>query len=263
MKKEELLKQLEESEKYLKERVKEKHNKSRVCYTSMLTQVQHFIEQVKELEVENAPTENADQANSGELPTSVSIPWQALVNSNHELDDLMNQAISEYLSEKYGHGVNSYSTDENLNVYSIDWDTEAKAEEEQEEPKPAVTGILVNVDNQTIDKAELPMNHTLDDIYKMLKCEVIDIVERKVGEKCFDFIVDDNGLLKPDRKVAVAVRQKKFGVCEELVGNVFICSHNDDGELLSISEQDIEYIKKHTAHLIEGADEFKVVLANI
>jgi len=57
------------------------------------------------------------------LPLNLQIKLQDLINKYPELDDILSQAILDYLSDTYGYCVNSYSTDETLNIYDIDWDT--------------------------------------------------------------------------------------------------------------------------------------------
>lgn len=77
---------------------------------------------------------------------------------------------------------------------------------------------------------------TLDDMYREIGCSTIDITTRKVGGKWFDFIVDDEGLLKADSKVSAIYRNEAEGTCEPaLVGTLIICSHDDKGNTVDIS----------------------------
>lgn len=80
---------------------------------------------------------------------------------------------------------------------------------------------------------------SLEDMYREIGCNTIDIASRKVGGKWFDFIVDDEGLLKADPKVSAIYRNEAEGTCEPaLVGTLIICSHDDKGNTIDISLDD-------------------------
>lgn len=91
----------------------------------------------------------------------------------------------------------------------------------------------------------------LDIYYKELNCSTIDIVSRKIGKKRFDIVCDDEGLYNnqiptiftPDGKVMI-------------VGPVIICNHNTDGELESLTSNDILHIifesDAITGHILDG-----------
>lgn len=57
-----------------------------------------------------------------------------------------------------------------------------------------ITGVLVCPDTGTAEKATI--ENSLDGYYKALDCDIIDITMRTVGNKRYDIICDDEGLLK-------------------------------------------------------------------
>ena len=88
--------------------------------------------------------------------------------------------------------------------------------------------------------------HYTDDLqtlYKMLGCNVIDIITRDICKKPFDFIVDDEGLMKDENFLtALSLGNAK----EELYGNILICGIADEnGDLTDISGMDLGRIVPH------------------
>lgn len=80
---------------------------------------------------------------------------------------------------------------------------------------------------------------SLEDMYREIGCDTIDITSRKVEGRWFDFIVDDEGLLKADPKVSAIYRNEAEGTCEPaLVGTLIICSHDEEGNTIDISLED-------------------------
>ena len=76
---------------------------------------------------------------------------------------------------------------------------------------------------------------SLEDMYREIGCDTIDITSRKVNGKKFDFIVDDEGLLKDNPRVSAVYA----GTLEPaLVGTLIICSHDAGGHTTDISLKD-------------------------
>lgn len=70
----------------------------------------------------------------------------------------------------------------------------------------------------------------LDDDYKYIKCNTIDIVQRKIHGYLFRIILDDNGALKDNPKCSATNDYN-----DRLYGNLLICSNSViDGDLQSI-----------------------------
>ena len=82
--------------------------------------------------------------------------------------------------------------------------------------------------------------NNLDDMYRIIGCDTIDIATRNVGGKPFDFIIDDEGWLKADPQVsAVWTSRIHAGYIEPaFVGTLIICSHDSEGNTIDISLDD-------------------------
>ena len=84
--------------------------------------------------------------------------------------------------------------------------------------------------------------------YRLIKCDLIDIVSRKIGGRYFDIIVDDEGLYKGGAKVTALDTQQQ----PLLVGNLVICNHDGEGGETSLTDEDIELIKRQLVVLTEA-----------
>jgi len=117
-----------------------------------------------------------------------------------------------------------------------------------------IKGFLVDVSDSP--KAELVEveNDSLEQLYKILNCDCIDIVVRSIGGIEFDIVCDDNGLLIDNPRVSA--NSDIFG---SLFGNLFVCHHDYDGNLTSISEEDLKNIQDHMGISI-GEDFVKPLL---
>lgn len=81
----------------------------------------------------------------------------------------------------------------------------------------------------------------LDAIYTMLECGTIDVATRKFGRHYYDVYCDDEGLLKPNPLPSIATF--KSGQCvEQLVGNVFICKHDGEGGMKSLTQAECDEV---------------------
>ena len=81
--------------------------------------------------------------------------------------------------------------------------------------------------------------HTYLDIKALLEIESpITCVSRKIGDVCYDFWVDDEGLF-PENKCMC-------GICtnakEVLCGNILIAKSNSSGNLIGLTEDEIEKV---------------------
>lgn len=83
----------------------------------------------------------------------------------------------------------------------------------------------------------LVIKDSITEYYKLLDCDSIDIIRRRIGLKYYSIIVDDEGLLTSDRIVSA------LGNDEVLVGNLIITGLPDnEGNLRSLTyaeERDI------------------------
>ena len=88
----------------------------------------------------------------------------------------------------------------------------------------------------------------LKDYYKAIGCEYVEHTELPIGgDQFLDILVDENGLYKEGLRVSALYNGEPW-----LVGNILFCRSNyDDGEFASCREQDMEFLKKHLALLVD------------
>ena len=84
----------------------------------------------------------------------------------------------------------------------------------------------------------------LHQIYSLLNCKVIDIVQRFIGDEVFSFIVDDNYLMTHRQHYDFSYIDKNCSC--SLFGNLLITRPaNIDGDLVSLSDDDCIFISNH------------------
>ena len=79
---------------------------------------------------------------------------------------------------------------------------------------------------------------TLDDMYKEIGCDTIDIARRRIGGKEFDIIVDDNGWLTEKPQLSGIFVYGDGEVEPALVGTLIVCSHDEEGNTVDIPVED-------------------------
>ena len=109
-----------------------------------------------------------------------------------------------------------------------------------------LTGYLVDVLDDL--SGPITISNTLDALYNVLNCDLIDITYLTLGEKEFCVIVDDEGLLKASPKISAVSENGK----PMLVGNLLLVSADGDEDFESLTPDDISLIEKHI-HLIATA----------
>lgn len=89
---------------------------------------------------------------------------------------------------------------------------------------------------------EVDITDTLDTYYDALGCRCIDIQTRKLGDKWYDFVIDDEGLFAEDVCPSALCEDKDV----MFVGALFVTGVADDeGELTSLTDEDITNILNH------------------
>ena len=88
----------------------------------------------------------------------------------------------------------------------------------------------------------------LDEWYRLLRCDLIDIVSRQIGGRYFDIICDDEGLLRGGAKVTALTPQQE----PLLVGNLVICNYDREGGEASLTDEDIELILQNIVIVTEA-----------
>ena len=105
--------------------------------------------------------------------------------------------------------------------------------------------LLIDVNENEIKPLEV---NCLEDYYEHIGCRCIDIVRRKIGDRYFEIIIDDEGLFV-DEPIVSAIDENNNVM---LVGNLLIASGevDIDGNLTSIDDSDIDYIYNFIGLLI-------------
>lgn len=86
---------------------------------------------------------------------------------------------------------------------------------------------------------------TNEELYKLICCDTIDIVERKFGGKRFLVVCDDEALLKNERPILSVYSQNTY---ENVYGNIIIANRNGE-DLDSITNVDYWRIVSRLATL--------------
>lgn len=117
--------------------------------------------------------------------------------------------------------------------------------------------VLV-IDTDSLQPQVVETEGGLQEWYRLVKCDIIDIVSRKIGGRYFDIIADDEGLYKPAAKVTALDTQQQ----PMIVGNLVICNHDGEGNECTLTDKDIDHIKRHIVVLAQaGAEEPQYWLA--
>ena len=80
------------------------------------------------------------------------------------------------------------------------------------------------------------------DLYPVLDCDTFDVAMRKFGDNFYDIYLDDNGL-GTDKGIAIfTVSKTTHEILEMLVGNCFICNHDDKGDIISLTDDEVKEV---------------------
>lgn len=101
--------------------------------------------------------------------------------------------------------------------------------------------------------------------YQIIGCHNIDITPRRIGEKAFLVICDDEGLFDENNQVSMADPTDRDNI---IVGNVIITGLADrDGDLTSLTDEDIDLIERNicTAFLTtsEGMKPVRIITMTV
>ena len=109
--------------------------------------------------------------------------------------------------------------------------------------KRKIVGVLITPN----DPNTLPRRFSMDysdytDFYKVLDCSLFDIQSRRFKYKWFDIYMDDEGKFKEDNKVSIVTVDDYNNPIEFIVGNVFIVNHNEDGDTISLTNEEVKLV---------------------
>ena len=109
-----------------------------------------------------------------------------------------------------------------------------------------IRGIFVDVMSDNCGIKEVEITDELEDLYRLLGVDCIDIVTRKIGNRTYDIVCDDEALLKDNPVPSMYNRvHNSYEFRAMLFGNLFICK-NAGPNLASLDDSDIPHIMKNT-----------------
>ena len=97
-------------------------------------------------------------------------------------------------------------------------------------------------DTSKMEVNAVEIEDKLEDFYKLINCNTIDIVSRSVDGVVFDIVCDDEGLLKDE--IVVSAMNHDFRAM--LVGNLIFAHHDEEGGLVGLTDDEIDHIKRCT-----------------
>lgn len=104
-----------------------------------------------------------------------------------------------------------------------------------------IKGFLLRVYDDVTSK-EVEFEETLENIYKLLSVETIDVTMRKIGSYVYDVVCDDEGLFVQDCLPNAIDSNGK----PQLVGNLLLVNHDGEGNFASLTEEQIQELKEKT-----------------
>lgn len=99
------------------------------------------------------------------------------------------------------------------------------------------------------------------DFYTLLECDTFDIQNRNFNGINADIYCDDEGLFRDNNQPSIITMQGK-NVVEVIVGSVFICKHDEEGETISLTDEECEKILA-TVKTVGLADKKTVLVAQL
>lgn len=98
---------------------------------------------------------------------------------------------------------------------------------------------------------------TIDAYYEILECECFDVVTRKIGENYYSIFCDDEGLMKENPIVTAFVKGRSYQPM--LVGNLFVTMTDEEGNTISLTNEQIVEVLGSTRFIID-TDSVRTVL---
>lgn len=102
---------------------------------------------------------------------------------------------------------------------------------------------MILIDTENNSSRIIETEGGLENYYKLLNCDLIDITERKIDGQYFDIICDDEGLFKEGNQVSAVSEDGR----PQLVGSLLICNHDGEGGESGLSDEDLEKVSKRLA----------------
>lgn len=109
---------------------------------------------------------------------------------------------------------------------------------------------------------EIDINLEWEEMVKAIGCDYMDIVTRKIGDRFFDIVCDDEFLLREQPSVdRITVMDPNMDTV--LMGKVLFTTSNYGGETLPLSDDDVKTIEDALRHVFfETGETIKVIMVN-
>ena len=103
------------------------------------------------------------------------------------------------------------------------------------------------------------------DYYPLLECDTFDIQSRRFKDKWWDIYCDDEGLFKEINRPSILTFNKNGQLVEQIVGNVFIVSHDDEGNTISLTDEEVEAVLSAVKVMVgfESDEEYTLCICGI
>lgn len=111
-----------------------------------------------------------------------------------------------------------------------------------------ITGVLIKTDKSGNGKntaTRISFDDELENYYKYLECDCIEIIRRPIGGKEFTIVCDDMGWRRTRPLLSAISYSGKQD--EMLVGNLFVCK-GDGPELESLTPEECEHVMSYMSN---------------
>ena len=129
-----------------------------------------------------------------------------------------------------------------------------------------IKGILITTNQKEtkprVYEAEI---NSYKDYYPLLECDTFDIQSRRFKDKWLDIYCDDEGLFKEINRPSILTFNKNGQLVEQIVGNVFIVSHDDEGNTISLTDEEVEAVLSAVKVMagLESNEEYTLCICGI
>ena len=101
------------------------------------------------------------------------------------------------------------------------------------------------INSETDEHGPIDVEPKLDEYYRLIHCDCIDIAMREVQGHKYNIVLDDEGLLKPNRISAISVEADMFGNQERLAGSLLIFGVDEiEYDLRSLTDDEVGQIER-------------------
>ena len=129
-----------------------------------------------------------------------------------------------------------------------------------------IKGILITPNQKEtkprVYEAEI---NSYKDYYPLLECDTFDIQSRRFKDKWLDIYCDDEGLFKEINRPSILTFNKNGQLVEQIVGNVFIVNHDDEGNTISLTDEEVEAVLSAVKVMagLESNEEYTLCICGI